>query len=85
MLSMSEYATQNVVKAANTAAGATAVAAVLAGAGIFSSAAAVPLGVISGVLWFGSGAIDWIDYIGGNKGVYIKGYWTGTFFIWHRY
>lgn len=82
MLSLSEWTTQNIVKAANTGAGAAAVGAVLSGAGIFSSAAAVPLGVISGVLWFGSGAIDWIDYIGGNKGVYIKGFWTGGYYIY---
>lgn len=57
-LDLDSYWTNKLIGAINVGAGASAVAAVLAGAGVISSPAAIPAGVASGILWMGAGAIQ---------------------------
>lgn len=57
-LDLNAYWTNKLIGALNVTAGAAAVVAVLATAGLVSAPAALPAGVASGVLWIGAGAIQ---------------------------
>ncbi len=57
-LALDSYWTNKLIAAINAGAGAAAIAAVLAGAGVISSPGAIPAGVASGILWVGASAIQ---------------------------
>ncbi|WP_143047285.1 hypothetical protein [Amycolatopsis xylanica] len=72
---LDSYWTNKLVSVINAGAGAAAVAAVLAGAGVISSPGAVPAGVVSGILWIGASAIQ---FCSNSNGVSLYLTYTGV-------
>ncbi|QSZ27672.1 hypothetical protein ACETAC_01850 [Aceticella autotrophica] len=84
-LALNEHATQVLINGLNTGAAGAAVVAACAAAGIITSPAAIPAGLVSAILWFDNAYIALVDSIGGNKGVYFVSYlYVTSPLVWHR-
>jgi hypothetical protein len=81
-LRMSNLTVTRISNLLNAGAGAAAIAAALAAGGVISSPGAVPSAIVSGVLWFGSGALSVCNWNG--RGISLNVTYTGQTWCWPR-
>ncbi|HVI39294.1 MAG TPA: RHS repeat-associated core domain-containing protein [Anaerovoracaceae bacterium] len=83
-LTISNNTTLDLIDAMNIGAGTGAIITILAGAGVVTSAATLPAGLISGILWIGGSYINMVNRWGKYKGIYISKGWLSPPTIWHN-
>ncbi len=79
-----ECVTQSIESDLALAVGGTAIATTIAAALGVTAAAALPIGLVAGILGLAQRGIQAIDVMGSNHGVVFNVTWIAAFWIWHQ-